>query len=202
MASPNSSYNGPAIPIGILRSPWKRITRAIPLNPLVEGPTGYHSFVRWLIPSLGGSDLQKAMVNISAELERIEDSTTDAVKALQVEVSSLSKVVLQNRMALDLLTAKEGGVCTVINQSCCTYIDQFRRIETDLEEIWRHTHLLHEVSRDDTSLGFTELWEKLTSWLPSLTRLKQLFTTGLVLLFYRIFICLIIRCFKGICAYK
>ena len=59
-------------------------------------------------------------------------------------------MVLQNQMALDLLIAKEGGVCTAINQSCCTYIDQFQRVETDLEEIWKHTHLLHEVSQDDT----------------------------------------------------
>lgn len=65
-------------------------------------------------------------------------------------------------MALDLLTAKEGGVCTVINQSFCTYIDQFQRVETDLEEMRKHTHLLHEVSQDDTSLAFTELSEKLT----------------------------------------
>lgn len=65
------------------------------------------------------SDLEKAIVNISAELERVENSTTDAIKALQVEISSLRKVVLQNPMALDLLAAKEGGVGTVIKQSCC-----------------------------------------------------------------------------------
>lgn len=45
LAPPNSFYNGPVAPMGILRSPWKRVTPAIPLNPLVERPTGYHSFV-------------------------------------------------------------------------------------------------------------------------------------------------------------
>ena len=61
----------------------------------------------------------------------IENATMDAIRALQVEVSTLSKVVLQNRMALDLLTAKEGGVCMIINQSCCAYIGETQRTETD-----------------------------------------------------------------------
>ncbi|XP_021238396.1 uncharacterized protein LOC110391047 [Numida meleagris] len=101
---------------GYLRTPWKMVGRA--LNPLVEKPTSFHSFVRWFIPFLGVSKLEKAIVNISATLEMIENATIDAIRGLQTEVSTLSKVVLQNRMALDLLSAKEGGVCIIINQSC------------------------------------------------------------------------------------
>ncbi|XP_048858230.1 endogenous retrovirus group FC1 Env polyprotein-like [Brienomyrus brachyistius] len=32
------------------------------------------------------------------------------------------QMVIQNRMALDLLTAAQGGVCVLLNQTCCTYI--------------------------------------------------------------------------------
>ena len=46
-------------------------------------PTGFHSFVRWLIPSFGISELEKAIVNISATLEIIENATADALLALQ-----------------------------------------------------------------------------------------------------------------------
>lgn len=53
------------------------------------------------MPSLGVSELEKAIVNISATLENIENSTMDAILGLQTEVSSLNQVVLQNRMALD-----------------------------------------------------------------------------------------------------
>ncbi|NXC21981.1 ERVV2 protein, partial [Corythaeola cristata] len=95
--------------------------------------TGFHSFVRWLIPSLGVSELEKAIVNISATLEQMESLTLDALQGVQEEVSSLSKVVLQNRLGLDLLLAKNGGLCAVINQSCCTYINQEKRVETDLQ---------------------------------------------------------------------
>ncbi|MEQ2166407.1 hypothetical protein GOODEAATRI_027668 [Goodea atripinnis] len=31
-------------------------------------------------------------------------------------------MVIQNRMALDILTASSGGVCILLNNTCCTYI--------------------------------------------------------------------------------
>ncbi|NXW39238.1 ERVV2 protein, partial [Phaetusa simplex] len=94
---------------------------------------GFHSFARWFHPWLGVSELEKTIVNISTTIENIENRTIDAIKALQMEVSSLSEVVAQNRLALDLLLASQGGVCTVINTSCCMYVDQSGRISTDLE---------------------------------------------------------------------
>ncbi|NWW42080.1 ERVV2 protein, partial [Panurus biarmicus] len=93
----------------------------------------FHKFVRGFLPWLGVPDLEKAIVNISGVIEQIENRTNDAISALQQEVSSLSKVVKQNQMALDLLLASKGGVCTVINTSCCVYVDQTLRIQADLE---------------------------------------------------------------------
>ena len=75
-------------------------------------------------------------------------------------------------MVLDLLTAKKGRVCVIINQICCTYTDQSQRVATNLEEIWKHTHVIHAVMLDNTSFGFAELWGKLTTWLPNFAWLK------------------------------
>ncbi|NXX23791.1 ERVV1 protein, partial [Podargus strigoides] len=58
------------------------------------------------------SQLKKAIANISAVIENIKNKTMDAIQAIQTEVSSLSRVVLQNRMALELLLTAQGGVCT------------------------------------------------------------------------------------------
>ncbi|NXC23333.1 ERVV2 protein, partial [Corythaeola cristata] len=85
-----------------------------------------------LIPSLGVNELEKAIINISATIETIENRTRDAILETQTEVTSLSKVVLQNRMASDLLLASQGGVCTIINENC-TDIDLSGRITTDLQ---------------------------------------------------------------------
>ena len=34
----------------------------------------------------------------------------------------MRKVVIQNRMALDMLTAAQGGTCAIIKGECCVYI--------------------------------------------------------------------------------
>ena len=145
------------------------------------------------------SELEKAIVNISATLEIIENATIDAIRTLQGEVSTLNKVVLPNRMALDLLTAKEGGVCVVINQSCCAYVDKTGRVETDIQAIWERTKLLHQMSMDDTSFGFRDLWEKLTSWLPDFTWLKQLFIVCVIIMIVLILMCITMRCMLCLC---
>ncbi|NWY15928.1 ERVV1 protein, partial [Aphelocoma coerulescens] len=56
-------------------------------------------------------ELERAIVNISADIECIEQHTADAISALQEEVDSLSRAVMQNRIALNFLLAAQGGVC-------------------------------------------------------------------------------------------
>ncbi|NXR12806.1 ERVV2 protein, partial [Semnornis frantzii] len=95
--------------------------------------TGYHSSVRSLIPALGVAQFERAIVNISTIMEIITNSTVDALQKLKKKVQSLISVTLQNRLALDIITAQMGGVCTLINTMCCTYIDQSGQIETDTQ---------------------------------------------------------------------
>ncbi|XP_072715512.1 endogenous retroviral envelope protein HEMO-like [Ciconia boyciana] len=193
LVSQGRIYNQSQIPRGILRTSWKQAKRED--NPLVIRGTKFHSFVRWFLPWLGVSELEKAIVNISAVLEQMENLTINTIKNLQTEVSSLSKVVLQNRMALDLLTAKEGGVCMIINTSCCAYINKDKQIEADLNALWEKARIVQEVSSDDTSLGLRDLWDKLTSWLPNFGWLKQLFIGFITLAILGIFVCVFLKCF-------
>lgn len=136
---------------------------SVPSNPLVKRPSRFHSFTRWFIPQLGVSEIEKAIVNISATIEKIENTTVDALQGLQEEISSLSKIVLQNRTVLDLLTAKEGEVCVVINQSCCSYINQEKWVETDIQKIREQSQILHLVTKDIPTWEFSNLWKGLTS---------------------------------------
>uniref|UniRef100_A0A663FGB7 Envelope protein n=1 Tax=Aquila chrysaetos chrysaetos TaxID=223781 RepID=A0A663FGB7_AQUCH len=167
---------------GIFRSPWHHTRTKRTSNPLIERGTTFHSVVRWLFPMLGVSELEKT------------NTTADALGKLQAEIDSLAKIMIQNRLALDMLTAKEGGVCVLINQSCCAYLNERQQVETDIEKIWEISKELHLITMDDTSWGFSEIREKLTSWLPNLTWPKQLFVTAIIIIFLLIILCTTIRC--------
>ncbi|NXJ08754.1 SYCY2 protein, partial [Odontophorus gujanensis] len=89
-------------------------------------------YIRWYRPFLGVSELEREIVNISATLEQIENVTARALENLQVEVSSLSSVVLQNRVAPDILAAK-GGVAFALINTCCALINREKEVEMDIK---------------------------------------------------------------------
>ena len=45
-----------------------------------------------------------------------------AISALNAEQAQIRKVVLQNRLSLDILTAVQGGTCAIIHTQYCTFI--------------------------------------------------------------------------------
>ena len=53
--------------------------------------------------------------------QALQDSQK-AISALNAEQAQVRKVVLQNRLALDILTASQRGICAIIHTQCCTYI--------------------------------------------------------------------------------
>ena len=61
---------------------------------------------------------------------------TKAIQALNEEQIQVSKVVIQNRMALDILTADQGGTCAIIKAECCVWIpDLSGNVSTALEDM-------------------------------------------------------------------
>ncbi|NXK20311.1 ERVV2 protein, partial [Arenaria interpres] len=96
-------------------------------------------------------------------------------------------------------TANVGGVCTLINTSCCTYIHESGKIETDIQKIWEHAKVLHQVAQDGASLGFTKLWEKLAFSLSNFICLKQLFIAVIMFIVLGLLVCCMLRCFMCMC---
>lgn len=60
--------------------------------------------------------------NFSLTLENISKSATKEITVQQKSLDSISKVALDNRIALDYLLA-EQGVCAMANTTCCTWTD-------------------------------------------------------------------------------
>ncbi|NXP52137.1 ERVV2 protein, partial [Heliornis fulica] len=96
-------------------------------------------------------------------------------------------------------TAQLGGVCVLINVSCCTYIDQSGRVAMDVGDLWKQAKVLHEVTKDDTSSSLSELWEKFTSWLPNFACLKQLFVAVILIITLGLLICVMLQCYMWMC---
>ncbi|NXY24400.1 ERVV1 protein, partial [Atrichornis clamosus] len=95
--------------------------------------TGFQSFVRAVLWPLGITQLERAIVNILVETEILRNYLVNAIERLQREVDSLKDTVFQNCMVLDMFSAHMGGVCTLITESCCSYIDESGKIFTDVQ---------------------------------------------------------------------
>ena len=68
-------------------------------------------------------------------------------------------MVLQNRLALDILTAAQGGTCAIIHTQCCTYIPD---MSTNVILITIHMIKMIQVMYSPEA-SVTILWEVLTS---------------------------------------
>lgn len=55
-------------------------------------------------------------------VQRLANLTRDAVEGLSEQLAATSLMAVQNRMALDMLLAEKGGVCSMFGDMCCTFI--------------------------------------------------------------------------------
>ncbi|KAL2102077.1 hypothetical protein ACEWY4_003838 [Coilia grayii] len=96
------------------------------------------------------------------------------LQVLTESVEANTKMTLQNRMVLDWMLAKEGGVCAVVGETCCTYIppatnatidEAFNQAMTRLREIRddaaRNTGRDPDVTSGLATVanGFSSAWE-------------------------------------------
>lgn len=167
-------------------------------NPLVEHPNAhFHSAIMTPIPSLEVTDWEKAIVNISAIIEYTESRISDVIVALQEEFRGLACVILQNRLVLDFLLVSQVGMCRVINNSCCSYVDETGRIKKDLAEIWKQTQIFDQGTLRDDSQDFENNNQKLISWLPKWAWVIQL----LLLVVFVVGVCKMIWCMFQCCTF-
>ena len=103
------------------------------------------------------------MAHVDALTNFTQQALLDTKKAIEVlneEQKQMRKAVLQNRMALDIITAAQRGTCTVIKVECCVYIPDLSSNVSDAVNDLQHQIL----SMQDSSLSF---WEQVKSWFMS-----------------------------------
>ena len=67
-------------------------------------------------------------------------------------------MVLQNRLALDILVATQGGTCAIIHAQCCTYLPD---MSTNVTHFTKHVNKMIQAV-DSLEASVTARWETLT----------------------------------------
>ena len=134
----------------------------------------YEYVAAFFVPSIGTTDIMikvEALTNFTKQalLDR-----TKAIQALKEEQIQMRKAVIHNRMALDILTAAQGGTCAIIKVECCVYIpDLPGNVSTALDDMKNQVKAM-----SNENIPF---WTSILSWVKG-DWWKTIFTTVIVAL--------------------
>ena len=75
--------------------------------------------------------------DLEHKLQPAIEASAASISSLQRQITSIARVALQNRRALDLLTADKGGTCLFLQEECCYYINETGLIEDNVNALHR-----------------------------------------------------------------
>ena len=82
--------------------------------------------------------------------QTLQDSQK-AISALNAEQIQIRKVVLQNGLALDILTAAHGETCAIIHTQCCTYTPD---MSTNVTHFTKHMNkMIGDMATPEASIA-------------------------------------------------
>ena len=134
----------------------------------------YEYIAALFVPSIGTTDIMikvEALTNFTKQalLDR-----TKAIQALNEEQIQMRKAVIHSRMALDILTAAQGGTCAIIKVECCVYIpDLSGNVSAALDDMKNQVKAM-----SNENIPF---WTSVLSWVKG-DWWKTIFTTVVVVL--------------------
>ena len=111
------------------------------------------------VPSLGATDVMLRVDALTNFAQQALQNSQKAMSALNAEQAQIRKVDLQNRLALDILTAAQGGTGSIIHTQCCTYIPD---ISTNITHFTKYMNKMIGAM-DAPEASIASLWETLTS---------------------------------------
>ncbi len=86
--------------------------------------------VGWSLFLGGGTTAALNKINgIAWSVLSLANHTEAALTLVNTEMSAIRTAVIQHRLALDIILAEKGGICKMLNVSCCFYIpDEYENI--------------------------------------------------------------------------
>uniref|UniRef100_A0A673TS38 Uncharacterized protein n=1 Tax=Suricata suricatta TaxID=37032 RepID=A0A673TS38_SURSU len=137
-------------------SPRKTISKRAIFLPLVAGISLASSLVA---TGLAGGALGHSLYTtskLSQQFAMAIEASAESLASLQRQITSLAQVTLQNRRALDLLTAEKGGTCLFLKEECCFYVNESGLVETRVQQL----HKLNvELQKQKFSAAADDWWK-------------------------------------------
>nr|AGE09547.1 envelope protein syncytin-rum1 [Antidorcas marsupialis] len=126
------------------------------------------------VPPIGVVDIMVKVNALNYFTQQALLDTKKAIEALNEEQSQMRKAVLQNRMALDILTAAQGGTCAIIKVECCVYIpDLSGNVSAAMEDMQNQVKAMMDVN--------IPFWNSVLSWIK-LDWWKTILNIGIIIL--------------------
>ena len=72
---------------------------------------------------------------LSQELNEDMEQVVESFVSIPKQINSLASVALQNRRALDLLTAEKGGTCLFLGEDCCYFVNETGIVQGRVREL-------------------------------------------------------------------
>uniref|UniRef100_UPI00358EA2DE uncharacterized protein n=1 Tax=Myxine glutinosa TaxID=7769 RepID=UPI00358EA2DE len=136
---------------------------------------------------------------IALILETVANATATAHDEMLDTVVHLRTMVMQNRVALDMLLAERGGVCGIIEGKCCTFIpDPSQGVSAAIITLRESAHSL---TRDRMDREASHQW--LTDWFKGWTgTIVKWVLTALAIVLGIVVCCVIIKALVLACVRK
>ena len=83
----------------------------------------------------GSSTSAQFYYKLSQERNEDMEQGLESFLSIQRPINSLASVALQNRRALDLLTAAKGGTCLFLGDVCCYFVNETGVVQGRVKEL-------------------------------------------------------------------
>ena len=107
---------------------------------------------------------------IHYNVQRLGNWTEHSFEAVHAQLKATSLMAYQNRIALDMLLAERGGVCTMFGLHCCTFIPNNTAADGKLTKAIAGMRTLNKKMKDHSGVDTTHFDE----WLNVFGKYKSL----------------------------
>lgn len=109
-------------------------------------------------------------------IQRLGNQTEEGFRAVHEQLKATSLMAFQNRIAVDMLLAEKGGVCSIFGAQCCTFIPNNTASDGRLTRAIEGLRTLNKKLKDHSGVD-TSMWD---NWMEAFGRYKSLVSSMLI----------------------